>query len=139
LRFFRTIRNPFPAEHGASGFYSIWILLHLEDVKFLTVCDANPDKVLSSERDFIFTNQTEELGLDDWEKLRTRTTGRGAIIPHPQLFGDCNPARRMRWIPDYVHRSLHDHRVTLSQRRYAKQTAKREWTVPTAAGCGVTF
>lgn len=58
----------------------------------------NPDKVLSSERDFIYTNQTEELALDDWEKLCTRATGRSAVIPYPQVFGDCNPGGSKHWI-----------------------------------------
>jgi phage terminase large subunit len=58
----------------------------------------NPDKVLSSERDFIYTNQTEELALDDWEKLLTRATGRAAVIPYPQVFGDCNPGGSKHWI-----------------------------------------
>ena len=58
----------------------------------------NPDKVLSSERDGIYVNQAEELILDDWEKLTTRTTGRNAIVPYPQIFGDCNPAGTKHWI-----------------------------------------
>jgi phage terminase large subunit len=58
----------------------------------------NKDRVLSSERDFIMTCQTEEFSLDDWEYLTTRTTGRSAVIPYPQLFGDCNPAGSMHWI-----------------------------------------
>ena len=58
----------------------------------------NPDKVLSSERDFIYVNQAEELALDDWEKLATRTTGRAAVVRYPQLFGDCNPAGSKHWI-----------------------------------------
>lgn len=58
----------------------------------------NPDKVLSSERDFIYVNQAEELVLDDWEKLITRTTGRGAVMPYTQLGGDCNPGGAMHWI-----------------------------------------
>jgi len=58
----------------------------------------NADKVLSSERDFIYTNQAEEMTLDDWEKLLTRATGRSAVIPHPQVFGDCNPAAQRHWI-----------------------------------------
>jgi phage terminase large subunit len=56
------------------------------------------DKVLSSERDFIFANQAEELELNDWELFTTRTTGRGAVIPYPQTFGDCNPSRSQHWI-----------------------------------------
>lgn len=51
----------------------------------------NPDKVLSSERDIIYVNQAEELTQNDWELLSTRVTGRGAVIPYPQLLGDCNP------------------------------------------------
>ena len=58
----------------------------------------NADKVLSSERDIIYVNQAEELTLAEWETLTTRTTGRAGHIPHPQLIGDCNPARRNHWI-----------------------------------------
>jgi PBSX family phage terminase large subunit len=58
----------------------------------------NPDKVLSSERSVIYCNQAEELSIDDWEKLCTRCTGRGAVIPYPQIFGDCNPSGTQHWI-----------------------------------------
>ena len=58
----------------------------------------NPSRVLSSERDFIYVNQAEELKLDDWETLVTRCTGRGAVIQHAQLYGDANPAGSMHWI-----------------------------------------
>ena len=58
----------------------------------------NPDKILSSERDFIFVNQTEELKIDDWEKLGTRATGRNSVIPFPQIFGDPNPGGSKHWI-----------------------------------------
>ena len=58
----------------------------------------NPDKVLSSERDFIYVNQAEELALDDWEKIITRTTGRGAVMPYTQALGDCNPGGSRHWI-----------------------------------------
>jgi len=56
------------------------------------------DKILSSERDFFYVNQAEELSLDDWEKLTTRTTGRGAVMPYTMTFGDCNPGGRLHWI-----------------------------------------
>lgn len=56
------------------------------------------DKVLSSERDFIYVNQAEELSVDDWETLGTRCTGRAGNTPYAQLFGDCNPASRNHWI-----------------------------------------
>lgn len=58
----------------------------------------NADKVLSSERDFIYVNQAEELTLGDWETLGTRATGRAGNAPYAQLFGDCNPAGQRHWI-----------------------------------------
>ena len=57
-----------------------------------------PGKVLSSERDFIYVNQTEELDLTDWETLTTRATGRAGNAPYSQVFGDCNPGSRTHWI-----------------------------------------
>lgn len=51
----------------------------------------NPGKALSAERDFIQVCQAEELSLNDWEVMSTRTTGRGAVMPYTQLYGDCNP------------------------------------------------
>lgn len=58
----------------------------------------NPGKALSSERDFIYINQAEELGKFDYETLTTRNTGRGSIAPFTQTFGDCNPAGINHWI-----------------------------------------
>ena len=58
----------------------------------------NPDKVLSSERDVIYVNQAEELSLEAWETLATRTTGRAGNMPYSQLIGDCNPAGEQHWI-----------------------------------------
>lgn len=58
----------------------------------------NSDKVLSSEWDWIYPNQAEELTVDDWEKLLTRATGRGAVMPYTQVGGDCNPGGRLHWI-----------------------------------------
>ncbi len=58
----------------------------------------NPDRVLSSERDFIFVPQAEELTESEWEVLGTRCTGRGAVVTHAQIFGDCNPAGSKHWI-----------------------------------------
>lgn len=62
----------------------------------------NRNKILSGERDFIYVNQAEELTVEDWETLTTRTTGRGAVTKTPMLFGDCNPADPEHWI---LHRS----------------------------------
>jgi phage terminase large subunit len=58
----------------------------------------NPGKTLSSERDFAYINQAEELTLNDWETLTTRVTGRAGNAPYAQVFGDCNPGGRQHWI-----------------------------------------
>ena len=57
-----------------------------------------PAKVLSSEHDMIYVNQTEELDLQDWETLTTRTTGRAGHMPYAQTIGDCNPAWPTHWM-----------------------------------------
>lgn len=61
-----------------------------------------PGKVLSSERDFIYVNQAEELELGDWETITTRATGRAGNAPYAQVFGDCNPGPRNHWILERV-------------------------------------
>lgn len=58
----------------------------------------SPAKVLGGERDFIYTNQTEEFTEDDWETLVTRVTGRADHSPYSQIMGDCNPAGSKHWI-----------------------------------------
>ncbi|MBK9944264.1 MAG: terminase [Kouleothrix sp.] len=58
----------------------------------------NPGKALSSERDFIYVNQAEDLTRDDWQTLTTRATGRGAIADWTMVFGDCNPGPPSHWI-----------------------------------------
>lgn len=57
-----------------------------------------PGKILSGERDWVYVNQGEELSLDDYETLTTRTTGRGAVTKTPMLFMDCNPGPATHWI-----------------------------------------
>lgn len=58
----------------------------------------NPAKVLSGERDFIQVCQAEEMSVDDWEIMTTRTTGRGAVMPYTQVFGDCNPSGQKHFL-----------------------------------------
>lgn len=58
----------------------------------------NPDKILSSERDFFYMNQVEEMELKDWEYAITRATGRAGNMPYAQVFGDCNPGPSSHWI-----------------------------------------
>lgn len=57
-----------------------------------------PGKTLSSERDFIYINQAEELDLEDWEILTTRATGRAGNSPYTQVFGDANPSVCSHWM-----------------------------------------
>jgi hypothetical protein len=58
----------------------------------------NPTKVLSSERDAIAINQTEELTLEEWEYIKMRCTGRAGNMPYGQLMGDANPDAPTHWI-----------------------------------------
>lgn len=58
----------------------------------------NPGRVLSSERDFIYVNQAEEMMEGDWETLGGSCSGRSGKVEVPRLFGDCNPAGSKHWI-----------------------------------------
>lgn len=58
----------------------------------------NAGKILSGEYDFIYSNQTEQLSLEDWETLSTRCTGRAGNAPFAQMIGDCNPGPEDHWI-----------------------------------------
>jgi hypothetical protein len=62
----------------------------------------DPGKALSSERDFVYVNQAEELTHDDWQVLTTRTTGRAGHSPYGQVFGDCNPGPAHHWIKNRI-------------------------------------
>ena len=55
-------------------------------------------RILSAGHDAIMVNQPEELTLDEWETLTTRTTGRAGHIKYPQLMGDPNPAYPQHWM-----------------------------------------
>lgn len=55
-------------------------------------------KILSAEHDIIYVNQAEELELEDWETLTTRTTGRAGNMPYSQTIGDCNPTFPTHWM-----------------------------------------
>ncbi len=58
----------------------------------------NADKFLSSEFDYIYINQAEEIPLDSYEKLVGRATGRAGNVPYPQVLSDCNPDVPTHWI-----------------------------------------
>lgn len=57
-----------------------------------------PGNALSSERDFIYVNQAEDLAVGDWETLTTRATGRAGNAPISLMLGDCNPQGKTHWI-----------------------------------------
>jgi hypothetical protein len=58
----------------------------------------NPSKVLSSEYDYIYINQLEELKIGEYETLTGRATGRAGNAPYPQIMSDCNPGAPTHWI-----------------------------------------
>ena len=58
----------------------------------------SPDKLLSSEWDFVQICQAEELKESDWEIISSRCTGRGSVVNYPQVFADCNPGGSKHWI-----------------------------------------
>jgi len=55
-------------------------------------------RILSAEHDIIYVNQAEELTLDEWETLTTRTTGRAGHMPYSQTIGDANPTWPQHWM-----------------------------------------
>jgi len=92
-------------------------------------------KVLSSEHDIIFVNQVEELTLEEWETLTTRTTGRAGNMPYSQTLGDCNPAWPSHWL---YHReglrifySTHKHNPTLFDQVTGEITERGKRTMST--------
>lgn len=94
--------------------------------RLLVVGMDSPDKLLSSEFDFGYVNQAEEISLDAWEKLVGRCTGRAGNAPYTQVMGDCNPSHPQHWI---LHRAslklfeqLHKHNPSLMNQ------ATGEWT-----------
>lgn len=55
-----------------------------------------PQKVMSSEWDFIYVQEATELSEWDWEALSSRLrNGKG---PYHQLLGDCNPDSPTHWL-----------------------------------------
>ena len=77
-----------------------------------------PGKVLSAELDGVYVNQAEELTLDDWETLTTRTTGRAGNVDFGGMtFGDANPGPPSHWIKNRatlrVFESRHEDNPTL--------------------------
>lgn len=53
-------------------------------------------KVMSSEYDVIYVQESTELTEDDWESLTTRL--RNGVLPYQQIIADCNPAAPTHWL-----------------------------------------
>jgi PBSX family phage terminase large subunit len=56
----------------------------------------DPQRVMSSEWDFILVNEATELDEDDWQALTIRL--RNKVMPYQQLLGDCNPGPPNHWL-----------------------------------------
>lgn len=94
----KRIIGDFPVEFYGGTKNPEMIIYPNKSVIWLAGMDK-PGKALSGERDTIQVCQAEELSIDDWETLTTRTTGRGAVMPYTQIFGDCNPGPA-KWLKD---------------------------------------
>lgn len=93
----------------------------------------NPGRTLSSEYDFIYVNQAEEVTLGTWETLTRAVTGRAGNAPYSQLFGDCNPDVPTHWI---LHRKslrvfeqLHKHNPALYDQKTGTLTEQGKRTM----------
>jgi Phage terminase large subunit len=58
----------------------------------------DPERLKSLEADMVYVQECSELGIDDWEILTSRVTGRGAVMPYVQLLGDMNPTAPTFWL-----------------------------------------
>jgi phage terminase large subunit len=58
----------------------------------------DPERLKSLEADMVYVQECSELGVDDWEILTSRVTGRGAVMPYVQLLGDMNPSAPNFWL-----------------------------------------
>ena len=56
----------------------------------------NADKILSSEYDLVYCNESTELGVEAWETLISRL--RNGVLPAARIIGDCNPAHSTHWL-----------------------------------------
>lgn len=56
----------------------------------------NPDRIMSTEYDWIGLCEATEADLTDWEQLLTRL--RNGKVPYQQIVGDCNPGFQAHWL-----------------------------------------
>jgi phage terminase large subunit len=55
-----------------------------------------PQKIMSSEYDFIYPQEAIELNEEDWESLTTRL--RNGRVPYQQIVADTNPSHPRHWL-----------------------------------------
>lgn len=88
----------------------------------------NPTKLLSGEFDYGYFNQAEEISLDAWETMTTRTSGRAGNAPYSQLMGDCNPGPPQHWIktrkPLQLFEQMHRYNPTIYNQVTGELTAE---------------
>lgn len=96
----------------------------------------HPGKILSAQRDFVYTNQTEEFEQSDWETISTRTTGRAGVLRPGRLIGDCNPGPSTHWIIKLAElgtlrmvKSLHQDNPTLFNPHTGEITEQGKFTI----------
>lgn len=56
----------------------------------------HPDRLMSTEYDFIFVFEATEVSEDAWEKLASRL--RNNVAPYQQIVADCNPGAPSHWL-----------------------------------------
>lgn len=102
LRTFKTIVQGMPIRDFGGQYTDKFIFPNKSEL--VPIGMDKPDKLLSSEWDFAFISQAEELQESDWEMIASRCTGRGAVVAYPQVFGDCNPSGTRHWIRERARR-----------------------------------
>ena len=96
-RTFKSVTQGMPIRRvGGVVYTDKWIFPNGSEL--MPVGMDKPDRMLSSEFDFVHVVQAEQLTESDWEIIGSRCTGRGAKVAYPQIFGDCNPAGSRHWI-----------------------------------------
>jgi len=58
----------------------------------------HPTRLFSTNYDWIYVNEAQELSLEEWESLIRAKFGRESSFPCKILFGDCNPEGEFHWI-----------------------------------------
>jgi len=62
----------------------------------------DPKKIMSTEYDMVYCQESTELTLNDWEMLTTRL--RNGVMPYQQLIADCNPDAPSHWLKQRAER-----------------------------------